>query len=84
MPKRDRMISRLLLPMTILLWFIGWIMVSIGSRMDMKRKTAIIQPKPSHEKRSTFTMPVPRQKLTAQRRLNSENKLNHKSTRKMH
>ena len=84
MPKRDRMISRLLLPMTIFLWFIGWIIVSIGSRMDMKRKTAIIQPKQSHEKGSTFIMPVPRQKLTAQRRLNSENKLDHKSTRKMH
>jgi hypothetical protein len=65
MPKRNKAISRLVLPITILLWFIGWSLFMLGSKMEMKRKMAILHPKSSHEKDVTFIMPVPEQKVTA-------------------
>ena len=37
----------------------------LGSKMEIKRKMAILHPKSSHEKDVTFIMPVPEQKVTA-------------------
>jgi hypothetical protein len=65
MPKRNKVISRLVLPIGIFLWFIGWSLLILGSKMEIKRKTAISHPKWSHEKDVTFIMSTPEQKVTA-------------------
>jgi hypothetical protein len=62
MPKRNRVISRLLLPLAIFLWFIGWSIAWLGSKMEMKRKTAIPHPKLLNEKDVTFIVPCSRAK----------------------
>jgi hypothetical protein len=65
MPKKSRAVLSLVLPMAIFLWFIGWSLVMLGSKMEIKRKTAILHPKSSPEKDVIFIMPVPEQKIAA-------------------
>jgi hypothetical protein len=65
MPKRNRAILSLVLPMAIFPWLIGWNLFMLGSKMEIKRKTAIPHPKWSHEKDVTFIMSTPEKKVTA-------------------
>jgi hypothetical protein len=65
MPKRNKVISRLVLPLAIFLWLIGWSLLMLGSKMETKRNMALLHPKSSREKEVTLIMPVPEQKITA-------------------
>jgi hypothetical protein len=54
MLKRKRTRSRLLLPMAIFMYLIGWIIVTVGSNKEMNKKTAIPHPESLHKKDATF------------------------------
>jgi len=65
MTKRNRMIRGLLLPMVIFLWVIGWSMVSLGFKKEIKRKTALAHSKGLHERDVTFLVPFTEENVTA-------------------
>jgi hypothetical protein len=72
MPKRNRVVLLLLMPMVIFVWLIGMSLYRVGA----KREAALPQPDLSRQKDSTYIVPVPEQTfeaLASQRRRENEN-----------
>jgi len=60
MPRRNRAVTLMLMPMAVFLWCLGWSLYWSGSR-----KNAMSQPKLSRDEDLTFIVPVPEQKVAA-------------------
>jgi hypothetical protein len=58
MPKRNRAVSFLVMPIALLLWCIGWSLYWVG----LKRESTIPKPKLSVQKELVIFVPTPEQK----------------------
>jgi hypothetical protein len=58
MPRRNRLVSFLLIPIGVVFWLVGWSLYWIG----LKRESKTQKPKMPHKKQLTFFVPTPEQK----------------------